>query len=152
MNHITPEGAKALQEELQKLWRDDRPKIVRDVADAAAMGDRSENAEYIYGKKKLREIDRRIQFLRKRLEIAVVVNETVEDGTVRFGAWIDLEDEDGAKFSYRLVGEDETDAAKNYISWKSPLGSAALKKKVGQTFLVRRPRGEMEFTILAVRK
>ncbi len=127
-NYITRAGARRLQVELARLRSDERPKVVQEVADAAAQGDRSENAEYIYGKKRLREIDRRIHFLTKRLESAVVV-EPRTDGTQRvfFGAAVEVEGEDGARARYRIVGVDEVDLARGCISWRSPLGRALLK-------------------------
>ncbi len=151
-NYITPEGARKLQGELADLRSKQRPKIVQEVADAAAQGDRSENAEYIYGKKKLREIDRRIHWLTKRLESATVV-EPRPDGVeaVFFGAHVVVEDEDGARARYRIVGEDEIDLDKGHISWRSPLGRSLLKKRVGDTILLRRPSGEVELTVLSVR-
>jgi transcription elongation factor GreB len=151
-NYITPEGAKKLQEELHALRAKERPKIVQDVADAAAQGDRSENAEYIYGKKKLREIDRRIHFLIKRLESAHVVHpESRTDGRVYFGAWVDVEDEDGARASYRIVGADETEPGSGSISWQSPLGRTLLKRKAGDVVTFKKPSGDVELTILGVR-
>lgn len=151
-NYITRAGAKRLQDELVRLRTVERPVVVRDVADAAARGDRSENAEYIYGKKKLREIDRRIQWLIKRLEKVEVI-EPRTDGTTRifFGAIVEIEDEDGAKTSYRIVGEDEIDLDKGDISWRSPLARTLLKKEEGDTVIFRRPNGEVELTILSVR-
>jgi transcription elongation factor GreB len=151
-NYITRDGAKKLQEELARLRSVERPKVVQDVADAAAQGDRSENAEYIYGKRKLREIDRRIHFLTKRLEVAQVV-EARRDGETRifFGATVDVEDEDGKRATYRIVGEDEIDLARGHVSWKSPLARALLKKEDGDTVVVRRPNGPVEVTIMAVR-
>ncbi len=150
-NYITAEGAKRLQEELARLRSKDRPKVVQDVADAAAQGDRSENAEYIYGKRKLREIDRRIHFLTKRLESVEVVPER-RDGVTRifFGAWVELEDDDGAVVRYRIVGEDETDAKLGHISWRSPVGRALLKKEEGDEVRVMRPGGEATLTIVSV--
>ena len=107
-NYITKEGAKRLQDELAHLRSKERPKVVQEVSDAAAQGDRSENAEYIYGKKRLREIDRRMRFLTKRLEAAAVVDPRADaGGKVVFGAWVDLEDENGDAKTYRIVGEDE---------------------------------------------
>jgi transcription elongation factor GreB len=151
-NYITPEGAKKLQAELSDLLWKERPKTVQDVAEAAAQGDRSENAEYIYGKKKLREIDRRIHSLTKRLESARVVEQR-KDGpsAIYFGAHVEVEDEDGAKATYRIVGQDEIDLAKGHISWRSPLGRALLKRREGDTILLRKPKGEVELTVLAVR-
>src|SRR5262249_1339116 len=129
-----------------------RPKIVQEVADAAAQGDRSENAEYIYGKRKLREIDRRIHWLTKRLESAMV-GEPREGAVdvVFFGAFVEVEDGDGARAAYRIVGEDEIGLAKGYISWRSPLGRTLLKKRAGDTVVFRRPNGEVELTIVSVR-
>jgi transcription elongation factor GreB len=151
-NYITREGAKRLQEELADLRSRQRPRIVQEVADAAAQGDRSENAEYIYGKRKLREIDRRMHWLTKRLESATVVAPRT-DGVevVFFGAWVEVEDEDGARSTYRIVGEDEIDLAKGHISWRSPLGRALLKKRAGDAVAFRRPSGEVELTLVSVR-
>ncbi len=151
-NYITREGAKRLQDELAGLLHRERPKTVQDVADAAAQGDRSENAEYIYGKKKLREIDRRIHWLTKRLESAMVV-EPRTDGVraAFFGARVEIEDEDGARSTYRIVGEDEIDLGKGNISWRSPIGRALLKRREGETILLKRPNGEVELTIVSVR-
>jgi len=150
--YITREGAKRLQEELSGLLWQQRPKVVEDVAAAAAQGDRSENAEYIYGKKKLREIDRRIHWLTKRLESANVVEpraEAVESAF--FGAYVEVEDEEGTRAAYRIVGEDEIDLDRGHISWRSPLGRSLLKKRAGDTVLLRRPSGEIELTVLRVR-
>jgi len=150
-NYITPEGAKRLQRELADLRSKERPKVVQEVADAAAQGDRSENAEYIYGKKRLREIDRRIHFLNKRLEGVVVVQPRSEaDGIVFFGALVEVEGEDGVRARYRIVGEDEIDLGRGDISWRSPLGRALLKKRAGDTVAFRRPSGDTELTILSV--
>ncbi len=150
--HITPEGAARLQEELDRLWRIERPRVTREVAAAAALGDRSENAEYIYGKKRLREIDRRIQFLRKRFDVLVVVKpgEVARD-RVYFGAFVTLEDEAGAEVRYRLVGPDESDAAAGAISVESPLGRMLMGKRKGDEFEVNRPAGRAWFTVLAIR-
>jgi transcription elongation factor GreB len=130
-NYITPEGAKKLARELDQLKTRERPKVVDEVATAAAEGDRSENASYIYGKKRLREIDRRIRFLTKRLEAARVITETHDGDLVFFGAWVTVEDEAGARREYRIVGEDEVEPREGRISWRSPLGRALLKKCAG---------------------
>ena len=150
--YITREGAKRLQAELYDLLWKQRPPVVQDVTDAAAQGDRSENAEYIYGKKKLREIDRRIHWLTKRLESATVV-EPRSDGiaVVFFGAYVEVEDEDGARTTYRIVGEDEIDLAKKHISWRSPLGRSLLKRREGDAVVFRRPSGETELTVVSIR-
>ncbi len=151
-NYITPEGAKKLSEELGRLRSVERPKTVQEVADAAAQGDRSENAEYIYGKKKLREIDRRMHYLTKRLESAVVVNPKEQRGEkIFFGATVELEEETGTKRTYRIVGEDEIDSNAGQISWRSPLGRALLGKKAGDVITVRRPVGDLELEIISVR-
>jgi transcription elongation factor GreB len=151
-NYITRAGAKRLQDELARLRSVDRPKVVQDVADAAAQGDRSENAEYIYGKRKLREIDRRIHFLTKRLEVAEVVAPRTDGETrVFFGATVEVEDEEGRRATYRIVGEDEIDLSRGDVSWKSPIGRALLKKEDGDTVALRRPSGLVELTIVAVR-
>jgi transcription elongation factor GreB len=151
-NYITPEGARRLAEELLHLRTVERTRTVREVADAAAQGDRSENAEYIYGKKRLREIDRRLNHLAKRLDKAVLVDPRQQRGDkVFFGATVDVEDESGARSTYVIVGEDETDSASGRISWRSPVGRALLGKRAGEAVLVRRPAGEVEIEILAVR-
>ncbi len=150
--YITRAGHQRLRAELEALWHGERPRITADVQAAAAQGDRSENAEYIYGKKRLREIDRRIRFLSKRLEILHVVEPTAEQaGRVFFGAWVTVEDEDGAEASYRIVGADEIDLAKRHISVASPVAKALLGKRVGDSATVIRPKGPVEVTVLAVR-
>lgn len=150
-NYITAIGAKRLQEELSKLLWKERPKVVQDVADAAAQGDRSENAEYIYGKKKLREIDRRIRFLTKRLESATVVPPRADgEDRVFFGATVEVEDEDGARARYRIVGEDEIDLDRGDVSWRSPIGRVLLKRRAGDVVTLRKPSGEVELSIVSV--
>ncbi len=150
-NYITPEGARRLQDELGQLRSKERPKVVTEVADAAAQGDRSENAEYIYGKKRLREIDRRMRFLTKRLEAAVVIAPSAQSGDrVFFGARVRVEDEDGKETVYQIVGEDEIDLTQGRVSWRSPIGRALLKKTPGDTVLLRKPSGEVELTIVDV--
>jgi transcription elongation factor GreB len=150
-NYITPEGAKKLQEELGHLRSRERPKVVTEVADAAAQGDRSENAEYIYGKKRLREIDRRMRFLTKRLESAVVVAPKEQSGDrVFFGAIVVVEDEDGNELRYQIVGEDEIDLKQGRVSWRSPIGRVLLKKTAGDTVILRKPSGEVDLTIVSV--
>jgi transcription elongation factor GreB len=151
-NYLTPEGAKKLQTELNQLLNVDRAKIVQEVAEAAAQGDRSENAEYIYGKKKLREIDRRIRFLTKRLDAAVVVKQEADShDEVRFAATVDVEDENGKKSSYLIVGPDEASPSDGRISFQSPLGRALMKRRVGDVVSVVRPAGEIEIEIKAIR-
>ncbi|WP_437916808.1 transcription elongation factor GreB [Sorangium sp. So ce302] len=150
--YITPSGARRLSEELARLRSVERPRIVQEVADAAAQGDRSENAEYIYGKKKLREIDRRMHYLTKRLEKAVVVDPSEQRGDkVFFGATVEIEGEDGARHTYQIVGEDEIDSAAGRISWRSPVGRSLLGKRAGDVITVRRPAGEAEMELISVR-
>jgi transcription elongation factor GreB len=151
-NYITRAGARRLQEELVELRTKQRPKVVQDVADAAAQGDRSENAEYIYGKKKLREIDRRIHFLTKRLESARVVEPTDRPDATRvyFGATVVIEDEDGKSSTYTIVGQDEIDANRGRISHKSPLARALIKRRAGDSFVFHKPAGEVELTVVSI--
>ena len=150
-NYLTPEGAKKLATELNQLMTVERPRIVQEVQEAAAQGDRSENAEYIYGKKRLREIDRRVRFLTKRLESAVVVkqeeNAHVE---VRFGAHVEVVDENEKRSAYLIVGPDEANPSEGRISFQSPLGKALMKRKVGDTVTVTRPAGEIDLEIVAI--
>jgi transcription elongation factor GreB len=148
---ITPVGIARLREELEQLWRVERPRVTQAVQDAAAQGDRSENAEYIYGKRRLREIDRRVRFLRQRLDGMTIVDQPPADPTrVFFGAWVTLEREDGAVVRYRLVGPDETDAAADYISMDSPLGRALLGKGLDAQVDVALPAGSASFIVIAV--
>ena len=150
--YITPEGAKKLRDELEWLWTKERPRVTQAVSDAAALGDRSENADYIYGKRRLREIDRRIEYLAKRLDVVTVVTETPRDrGRVAFGAWITLEDDDGDEQIYRLVGPDEFDPKQGFISVDSPVAKAVLGKRAGDEVTVARPKGPATFTIVGVR-
>ena len=141
--YITPEGYRRINEELQWLWKEERPPITKSVQEAAAQGDRSENAEYIYGKKQLREIDRRIRFLSKRLDGMNVVERAPEDtGKVFFGAWVEVEDDDGKVERFRLVGPDEADGSRGEISVDAPLARALLGKRVDDEAWVRTPNGE----------
>lgn len=150
-NYITPDGAAALKRELDRLWRVERPAITRSVAEAAAQGDRSENAEYIYGKKQLAAIDRRVRYLRKRLQTVRVVDQSPTDASrVYFGAWFEIEDEAGGTQRFRLVGPDEFDHAPEYLSMDSPLGRAALGKGLDQEFRVETPQGSKRYTIVDV--
>jgi len=150
--YITPEGARRLRDELDHLWRVKRPQVTQAVSEAAAQGDRSENAEYIYGKKQLREIDRRIRFLQKRLDELVVVDRAPSDTSrVFFGAWVRLETGDGEVTEYRIVGPDEFDLAQGQISIDSPLARALLKRTVDEEVTVALPRGKTVYTILDIR-
>ncbi len=141
--YITPEGYRRINDELQRLWKEERPPITKSVQEAAAQGDRSENAEYIYGKKQLREIDRRVRFLSKRLDGMTVVERVPEDtGKVFFGAWVEVEDDDGKVERFRLVGPDEADGSRGEISVDAPLARALLGKRVDDEAWVRTPNGE----------
>jgi len=149
--YITPEGEKAMKEELHFLWKVERPEVTQQVSDAAKLGDRSENAEYIYGKKRLREIDRRVRYLRKRLDVLKVVDQLPTDtNKVYFGAWVELYREDGETVKYRLVGPDEIDPAKNYISIDSVLGKALLGKNLDDEFSIDTPSGKHRYEVVAV--
>jgi transcription elongation factor GreB len=149
--YITVEGAEALRDELEQLWRFERPKVTQSVTEAAAQGDRSENAEYIYGKKRLREIDSRVRFLRKRLEVLKVVRELPTDTSkVYFGAWVELADDHGESCRYRMVGPDELNPALGYISIDSVLGRALLGKALASEISIETPKGRRSYVITAV--
>lgn len=149
--YITPTGLQRLREELDQLWRVERPEVTRAVAEAAAQGDRSENAEYTYGKRRLREIDRRVRFLRKRLDGMVVVSAPPADPRrVFFGAWVTLEDEDGRERRHRIVGPDEFDLDPGWISVDSPLARALLGKRVDDEVSVELPGGTQQWVITAI--
>jgi transcription elongation factor GreB len=151
--YITPEGAKRLKEELDRLWHDERPRVTLAVAEAAAQGDRSENAEYTYGKKRLHEIDRRVRFLRKRLEGMTIVDPEVpgrrDPDRVYFGAWVQVESDQALRW-YRLVGPDEFDMAEDYISMDSPLGRSLIGKRLDDEVSVALPGGTTTYTVIAV--
>ncbi len=150
--YITPEGWRRLDDELKYLWKVKRPEVTRAVQEAAAQGDRSENAEYIYGKKQLREIDRRVRFLSKRLEDLRIVDQAPHDRSrVFFGAWVDLEDAQGNPLRHRLVGPDEIDHAPGYISIDAPLARALLKKQVGDDVEVHTPAGTRLLSLCSIR-
>jgi transcription elongation factor GreB len=149
---ITPEGARRLKEELDHLWRVLRPQVTQAVSEAAAQGDRSENAEYIYGKRQLREIDRRVRFLRQRLDGMTVVDQPPSDkNKVFFGAWVTLEDDNGEEVEYRIVGPDEFDVAKRYVSMDSPLGKAILRKGLDDEVRVEVPGGVKKYVVVQIR-
>jgi len=149
--YITPEGKKRLDEELDFLWRKRRPEVTKALSAAAAEGDRSENAEYIYRKKELREIDARVRHLRKRLEgINVVSQHPADSSRVFFGAWVHLADAGGEEFIYRIVGPDEFDPSLNYISMDSPMGKTLLGRSLDDEFSIELPGGKVELTILAI--
>jgi transcription elongation factor GreB len=150
--YVTPAGARRLRDELDHLWRVERPQVTQAVQEAAAQGDRSENAEYTYGKKRLREIDRRVRFLRKRLDGIVVVDRAPSDPErVFFGAWVDLEDESGAVHTHRIVGPDEFDMDPRYVSMDAPLARALLGKRLDDEIAVELPGGRRTLVIVEVR-
>ena len=149
--YITPEGHKKLSKELTYLWKIKRPQVTQAVSEAAAMGDRSENAEYIYGKKQLREIDSRMRFLQSRLNDLVIVDRIPDERSkVFFGAWVEIEDADGETYSYRIVGPDEFDAEKKFISIDSPMAKALLGRSEGDEIVVSRPDGPSSFVLKSV--
>lgn len=152
-NYITPTGIAAMRAELSELRRVERPKVVSVVSWAAGNGDRSENGDYIYGKKRLREIDGRMRHLLKRLEIAEVVDPAAQPDTDRifFGATVTYEDQHGAARTIRIVGIDEARIEKNEVSWVSPVARALMRKEVGDTALLQTPDGEVEIEVLAIR-
>ena len=158
--YITPEGAKRLRDELDQLWLDERPRVTIAVSEAAAQGDRSENAEYTYGKKRLHEIDRRVRFLRKRLEGMTVVDTVAHPGgtearrdpkRVYFGAWVQLEYANAELRWYRIVGPDEFDMAGDYVSMDSPLGRSLLGKRLDDEISVVLPSGVETIIIVDIR-
>jgi len=150
-NYITPKGLKSLIKELKSLKSDERPRLTEIISWAAGNGDRSENGDYIYGKKRLREIDKRIRFLSKRIESAEVIDPVkCSADEVRFGATVTILDENDNEKTYSIVGTDEMDISKGYISWKSPLAMALLRKRTGDIITFRSPRGEQEIEITAV--
>jgi transcription elongation factor GreB len=153
--YITPQGARRLEEELDLLWREERPRVTQAVSEAAAQGDRSENAEYTYGKKRLHEIDRRVRFLRKRLEGMAIVDPLADPGRrdarrVYFGAWVQIENTAGELRWYRIVGPDEFDMDEAYISMDSPLGRSLLGKRLDDDVSVELPAGATTLTVVAI--
>lgn len=150
-NYITPQGADKLRSELKKLLHDERPELVKVIQWAASNGDRSENADYIYGKRRLREMDRRIRFLSKRLEIAEIIDPlNQKSDKVLFGATVTIADESGTTKCFSIVGVDETNIKDGLISWVSPVGKALLQSKEGDTVTIRSPKGEEDWEILKV--
>ena len=149
---ITPEGAHALKSELDHLWKVLRPQVTQAVSEAAAQGDRSENAEYIYGKRQLREIDSRVRFLRQRLDGMTVVSAPPSDRSrVFFGAWVTLEDPAGKQETYRIVGPDEFDREPRFISMDAPLARALMRKALDDEVTVELPGGQRVYVIVALR-
>lgn len=149
--YITPEGEKVMRDEFHQLWKIERPEVTQQVSDAAKLGDRSENAEYIYGKKRLREIDSRVRYLTKRLEILKVVTQLPTDQTkIYFGAWITLEDQDEKVAKYRIVGPDEIDAQGKYISIDAPLAKALMGKQEDDDVIIEVGGKRLEYLVLKV--
>lgn len=150
-NYITPEGFEKLRSEYVELLNTERPKVVEVVAWAASNGDRSENADYQYGKRRLREIDKRLYFLKNRMQDAEVVDPSqIQNDKVVFGATVTLENEDGESITYQIVGEDEIDLKRQRISWQSPLAKAIFGKKVEDEVKLQKPNGEEFLTILEI--
>ena len=149
--YITPEGATALREELRQLWKVERPAVTAAVHEAAKNGDRSENGDYIYGKRRLREIDRRVRYLSKRLdEVTVVDRLPAERNKVFFGAWVTLEDDQGAEHCYRIVGADELDPARHFISVDSPLAKRLLGKRLDDEVSLTIEGGTRHYSIVDI--
>lgn len=150
--YITPEGEQALRDELHQLWKVERPQVTQTVHEAAKNGDRSENGDYIYGKRRLREIDSRVRFLNKRLdEVEVVVRPPGDTGKIFFGAWVTLEDEEGKEHCWRIVGPDEFDVGACKLSMDSPMARALLGKKLDDEVLVNTPAGERTYFVTAIK-
>lgn len=150
-NYISPMGHQKLLDELNSLIRKERPEVTKLVQWAASNGDRSENADYLYGKRRLREIDRRIRFLTKRLDTAVVVDSSKNKSEIiQFGATVEVEDEEGLTRRFTIVGVDEVDTARGRISWQSPIGKALLGKKIGNEVLVKVPSGELLYEVISL--
>lgn len=150
-NYMTPKGAKALQDEFDQLAKVERPKIVEVISWAAGNGDRSENADYLYGKRRLREIDRRLRYLGKRIDTLQVIDPASQKSDrILFGATVRVADEDGKELTYKIVGIDETEPNRGKISWVSPIGRALLQAQVGDGVTIRTPKGEVELEILQI--
>jgi transcription elongation factor GreB len=150
-NYITPRGHQKLLDELEQLLRVERPEVTKLVQWAASNGDRSENADYLYGKKRLREIDRRVRFLTQRLDAALVVDPvSIKSTKVQFGATLEVLDEEGNLKNYSIVGVDEVDTAKGRISWQSPIGKSLIGRKEGDEVLVKIPAGEVTLEIVKI--
>lgn len=151
--YMTKEGYLAIQGEIDHLWSVERPQVVQEVTEAAELGDRSENAAYIYGKRRLRQIDSRLQYLRKKLEGVTVLDVATQVARkdIAFGAIVEVEDDEGNTFTWRLVDQDESDPNRGRISVQSPIGRALLGRAVGDAVTVHRPKGQMDLEILSIR-
>jgi transcription elongation factor GreB len=151
-NYITPSGLARLKQEFEELFYKERPKLVETIAWAASNGDRSENGDYIYGKRRLRQIDSRLKFLRDRIEAAQVVDpKNQKSEVVVFGAIVEVEHDDGSIATYQIVGEDELNPSENKISWRSPVAKALIGKSVDDETTVKAPKGEIELVIKSIR-
>jgi transcription elongation factor GreB len=153
-NYITPEGFEALKAEFHQLYKIERPEVVRTVSWAAGNGDRSENGDYIYGKRRLRQIDSRCRHLMRRMDLAEIVNASQQQHLekVYFGAWVSLYNlDDDTEHTYRIVGKDELEPSKGYISWVSPLAKSLLGKSIGDTVRATTPKGEATFEIIEIK-
>jgi transcription elongation factor GreB len=149
--YITAEGYKKLKDELTQLWKIERPQVTQTVHEAAKNGDRSENGDYIYGKRRLREIDSRVRFLTKRLEALTIVDRLPDDkNKVFFGAWVTLEDDEGNEKTYRIVGPDEFDLNQQKLSMDSPLAKAMLGKRLDDEIVLKKPDSEEIFYIVKI--
>lgn len=152
-NYITPQGFAKLQEEFKELYYGERPKLVEVITWAAGNGDRSENGDYIYGKRRLRQIDGRLKVLRDKIESALIVKrDDIDISKIVFSCLVTVEDEDGELLKYQIVGEDEFDIKNNKISWKSPMAKAMFGKKIGDEILVKKPNAETYFTVIKIEK
>jgi transcription elongation factor GreB len=150
-NYISPKGHQKLVAELEELLKVERPEVTKLIQWAASNGDRSENADYLYGKRRLREIDRRIRFLTQRLDAAVVVDSAkITSDKIQFGATVEILDDEGTMKRITIVGVDEVDTAKGHISWQSPIGKTLLGKSVGDEVLVKVPSGELIYEVTSV--
>ncbi len=150
-NYITPLGHKRLLDELENLLKHERPEVTRLVQWAASNGDRSENADYLYGKRRLREIDRRIRFLTQRIDASVVVDPLkINSNKIQFGATIELLDEEGKTKTFTIVGVDEVDTSMGRISWQSPVGKSLIGKSSGEEVLVKVPSGEIIYEVISI--
>ncbi len=150
-NYITPIGFQKLKDELNQLLKVERPEITKTIAWAASNGDRSENADYIYGKKRLREIDRRIRFLTLRIELAVVIDPlSIKASSVQFGASVVISNDEGGHRQIAIVGVDEINTERGRLSWRSPIGSSLIGKEVGDTIEVRTPKGNDNYEIIEI--
>ena len=151
--YVTPEGASKMRAEVHQLWKIERPQVTQIVNEAAKNGDRSENGDYIYGKRRLREIDSRVRYLTKRIENATIVEDKPRDPSkVFFAAWVTVEDEDsGEEHVYRLVGSDEIETARNWISIDSPIARALVGKSIDEEVNVKTPAGDRGLVITGIR-